>query len=78
MSPKIKINAPEDLSDEVLIKALEHSISELSKGEESTDLLSELGKENSALEHLTGYIRETYKKMATSMAKEIQKVLKPK
>lgn len=72
--PKVKLQFPEDLTTEEVIKSLEATIETLRKSEREPDLVERFSKENPAASHLVSFIDESFDIMAESLVKEISKV----
>ena len=74
--PKVKLQIPEDLTTDDVIKSLEATIETLRKGKKEPDLGVLLSGENPAAAHFVKFLDESFDIMAQSLAKEIAEVLK--
>lgn len=78
MSPRVKLQIPEDLTTEEVIKSLEATVESLKKGGREPNLSAMLSSENDAMSHLVRFMDESFEIMTESLEKEIKKVLTPK
>jgi len=78
MSQRVRLQVPEDLSTDDVIKSLEATIETLRKGGPDPDLSVLLSGENPAASHLVKFVDDSFDIMMNSLAKEISKVLSSK